>query len=170
MGYPPTGMLVISCQEAKFPPSHFYSEKEGDSSFTNRITRQKDPLPVFLFEAGNSESVACLKADAKWCLKKSEGKVLMVILIKVNKRQSTIQILKYIPIPNSTRYNFCDQPVVLSSLTAEILNDISVVPPRVQGAPLPLEFGRLFDRPSNPPAESNIVLSASRWERGQSPC
>lgn len=52
----------------------------------------------------------------------------MVILIKVNKMQSTIQILKYIPIPNPARYSFRNQPMVLPFLAVDFLIDISVIP------------------------------------------
>lgn len=79
-------------------------------------------------QAGNSESLARLKANAKWWLGNSEGKILMVILIKINKMQSTIQILKYIPIPNPSRYSFRNQPMVLPFLAVDFLIDISVIP------------------------------------------
>lgn len=145
------------------PPSHHYSEKEKDSSFTNLTTRlQNDSWPVFVIEAGKSESLAHLKADAKWWLENSECKALMVSLIKVNKAQSTIQILKYIPIPNPARYSFRSQPMVLPSLAADILIDISVIPSQAQGGPLTLEFDRLFDRAPNSPAEGDIFLGTQR--------
>lgn len=140
--------------------SALYSAKEGDSSWTNRITRPRaDSWPVFMIEAGNSESLAHLIRDAKWWLESSDGQVRMVILIKVNKTDHTIQILKYIPIPHPATYSLRSQPTVMPSLDADVLVNISTIPPQVQGGPLTLEFDRLFDRPPNSLAENDITLS-----------
>lgn len=43
------------------------SAKEADSSWMNQVLRaRKDQFPHFVIEAGLSESLPCLRADAKW--------------------------------------------------------------------------------------------------------
>lgn len=79
---------------------------------------------MFVIGAGDSESLAHLIRDAKWWLESSDGQARIVILIKVNKTDHTIQILKYIPIPHpTTTYSLSSQSVVLLSLVADILID-----------------------------------------------
>ena len=70
----------------------------------------------------------------------------MVILIKVNKTEHTIQILKYITIPHPTTYSLRSQPTVMPSFAADVLVNFSTIPPQVQRGSLTLEFHRLFDR------------------------
>lgn len=98
-------------------------------TWTNRITRPRaDSWPVFIIETGNPESFAQLRTDARWWLESSDGQVRMMILIKVNKTDHTIQILKYIPIPHPTTYSLRSQPAVMLSYAANVFQDVTDEP------------------------------------------
>ena len=145
-------------------PSQSFSEKEADSTYRNKELRKKnDDWPHLVIEAGYSESLQRLKTDARWWIENSNGQVRIVLVFKVDPKKRTIRILKYISILEAqvpSRYPLRNRPTAVPSLTGDILVDHSVTPARIVGAPLTLEFDRIFGRNANPPQEGNIVLTS----------
>lgn len=146
--------------------SQSFSAKEGDSTYRNRALRPNNDKdwPHLVIEAGDSESLPRLQADAKWWIENSEGQVRIVLILKIDTKKRTIRILKYISVqpPSPPRYSLRQYPVSVPSLSADIFMDHSVSPAQIQGTPLTLEFDRIFGRSPNPPFESNIVLTTER--------
>ena len=145
------------------PPSQFFSEKEGDSTYRNRALRPNNDKdwPHLVIEAGDSESLPRLQADAKWWIENSKSQVRIVLILKIDTKKRTIRILKYISVqpPSSSRYSLRHHSDSVPSLSADIVMDHSVSPAKIQGTPLTLEFDRIFGRSPNPPLESNSVLT-----------
>lgn len=145
-------------------PSQSFSEKEADSTYRNKaLRRSDDDWPHLVIEAGYSESLQRLKADAGWWIQNSNGQVRIVLVLKIDPKKRTIKFLKYIPNPQAevpSRYPIRNRPAAVPSLTGDILMDHSVTPARIVGAPLTLEFDRIFGRNANPPQEGNIVLTS----------
>lgn len=93
-----------------------------------------------------SESLYQLRNDAKWWIENSAGMVNIILTIWIRKAAKTLYIEKYIPgLP--------------PSLAATVVIDRTASPTNVTGAPLVLEFDRLFDRQPNLPLERNLVLT-----------
>jgi hypothetical protein len=81
------------------------SQKEGDSTFLNRLIRQgNDEWPSLAIETGNTESLPRLCSDAKWWIESSRGEVRIVVLIKVNRPRKLVTILKYVSGPRSVAH------------------------------------------------------------------
>ena len=139
------------------------SQKEGDSTFRNKLIRQGDNAwPSLVIEAGNTESLPHLRSDAKWWIETSKGEVRIVVLIKVDKLKKSIAILKYIPRPRPMAYpNTRNAPTMVPVESATITIDQSVTPSQIQEAPLTLEFDQVFSRQPNPPNERDFILTAA---------
>lgn len=88
----------------------------------------------------------------------SKGKVNLVIIIWIQTNSKRIQIEKYIPGLPATRVSQRHATTVRANLISTITIDASQAPTIVTGAPLRLGFSRIFDRPANPPIESDIVF------------
>jgi len=76
------------------------------------------------------------------------------LIIWIRKAAKALFIEKYIPGLPQTRTS-----PVYANLAATVVIDCAASPTTVTGAPLVLEFDRVFDRPPNPPLEKNLVLT-----------
>lgn len=143
------------------PPASHLSQKEGGSIYRNKVLRPDNERdwPHLVIEAGDSESFPCLKVDAKWWVENLKGKVLVVLVLKINIQLRTMRILKYHSIsPPPSRYPFRDRPVSELLLVADAIIDHSISPVVIQGAPLVLEFSRVFGRNPSGSQEGDIIL------------
>jgi hypothetical protein len=149
----PTGTLVpLGTGVCRTPTS----SKEGDSSYKpHRCRSGEDDWPTIVIEAGLSESLRRLRADAGWWLDKSGGEVKIVILIKIIRARRSLQIEQLCLQPRTpaapvTRANAL-VPTKIQELTI-IQNPPIPTPPgniatyAVTGVPLILEFGKLLLR------------------------
>jgi hypothetical protein len=140
--------------------SQHTSSKEADSSWLNqRIRSSPEAWPSLVVEADMSESMLRLRSDARWWLEHSNRKVNIVLLIRVQPTSRRIKIEKWEPgqaptTRSSARLNPSNAYPVQ---TAELDIDPGLT---VTGAPLVLEFQKIFDRPSVPPTERDIVFTA----------
>ncbi|KAE8415711.1 hypothetical protein BDV36DRAFT_220486 [Aspergillus pseudocaelatus] len=135
------------------------SKKEGDSAFTNSVLRPlESDWPALVIEAGVSESMPRLRQDAQWWISNSEGKVHIVLLIKVTRNARSMVFEKYVPEVLMFRQPRISAPhsyrAVLVS-TTEVHQGAN--PPYVSGPPVILEFQRVLCRPPVPP-ERDIQL------------
>jgi hypothetical protein len=139
------------------------SSKEGDSSYRPYSLRPNSTdWPTIVIESGVSESLRHLKDDADWWLTKSGGAVNIVIIISVNRAQSTLQIEKWELGPRTGRRLTLRStqriPTKMHEITIDSTNTVT-------GAPLILDFDEIFLRPAVP-AESDITFTAqdfSAW-------
>lgn len=124
--------------------------------------KSNDDWPALVIEAGLSESMARLRADASWWIGNSNGAVRIVILIKISRRQRTITIVKCVPEQSpvtSTRSNQSGAPQMRPREVSMIEINQSVAPSRITGAPLILEFAEVIGRPPALPTEVDIQFS-----------
>jgi hypothetical protein len=163
------------------PPDEFYfvgstrlygrnSSKEGDSAYRPLSLRpHKADWPTIVFESGFSESLRHLRFDAGWWLKESRGEVKIVIIISIKRAQSMIRIETWELAPmigrrltlRSASNNLNNPPPQIPTRIQEITID----PNTVTGAPLVLEFAKIFLRPAVPP-EIDITFTGqelSTW-------
>jgi hypothetical protein len=138
------------------------SSKEGDSAYKPYPSRgRKADWPTIVFEAGISESLSRLRIDTGWWLTNSGGDVNIVIIIAVNQRQLRIQVEKWeLALPDlgrpCTRSN---QQMPARTHEITIYPDAITGAPLVVGAPMVLEFDKIFLRPATPP-EIDVVFTA----------
>ncbi|CRG90609.1 hypothetical protein PISL3812_07653 [Talaromyces islandicus] len=141
-------------------PGQTHSSKEGDSSFKNKLLRPGNDFPSLMIEVGNLESISHLRMAAHWWIEHSDGRVNIVILVKIEKAKKRVTFYKYVPRPPSTQFpGLRSIPSVKATQVAEIVIDQSTSPSPISGAPLILEFTAVFDRQPNPPREKDLVLS-----------
>jgi hypothetical protein len=132
------------------------SSKEGDSAYKPRSTRIRNTYwPTIVFEAGLSESLGQLRLDANWWLRNSEGDVKIVVIISLQKALSRVSIEKWELTPSNparprTRAN---------QETPTRVQEITINPNNVTGAPLVLDFQKIFLRPATTP-ETNFIFTA----------
>jgi hypothetical protein len=141
------------------------SSKEADSAYRPYSFRpNKTDWPTIVFEAGLSESLRRLRLDAKWWLIESGGDVKTVIIMSVKPAQSMIHIEKWelAPVagsrPNTRAFSTLNIPPPPPQMPTQI-QVITIDPNTVTGAPLVLEFEKIFLRPAVLP-ESNITFTA----------
>jgi hypothetical protein len=79
------------------------SSKEGDSAYMPSLIR-RDDWPTLVIEAGYSESLTKLRADARWWIDNSHGKVKIVILIHVRPANKQLSFEKWYAEPLSSIY------------------------------------------------------------------
>jgi hypothetical protein len=164
------------------------SSKEGDSAYKPQSFRPNDPdWPTIVIESGVSESLHRLRFDAGWWLTESGGDVKIVIIISIQQAQSRIQIEKWEhapsgrPLPLRTPpNNLNNNPNNLIRQIPTKVQNITIVsntvaggplpaviggPFTVTGAPLVLEFNKIFLRPAVLP-ETDITFNVqelSAW-------
>jgi hypothetical protein len=146
------------------------SSKEADSAYRPYSFRpNKTDWPTIVFEAGLSESLSRLRSDARWWLMESGGDVKTVIIISVKRAQSMIRIEKWELAPRTgRRLTLRSATNPLNHLPTQIptkIHEITIVQNTVTGAPLILEFQKIFLRPAVLP-ESDITFTAqelSTW-------
>jgi hypothetical protein len=143
------------------------SSKEGDSTYKPRCRTGRDDWPVLVFEAGVSETLGNLRADAQWWLNSSGGEVKIAIVISIVRRTKRLLIEKWCLQPRTptapvTRANAL-VPTKIQELT--ITQNPPIPPPRgtiptyaVTGAPLTLEFEKLLLRAPVPP-EGDVIFT-----------
>ena len=137
------------------------SSKESDSGWKNlRVRPNTGDWPSFIIEAGMSASLPRLHSDARW-LEHSAGNVRIVLLVWIQPTIKTVKIEKWVtgPMPSTRVITRRVQSNAFPIRTAEIKIDQSMTPPVIDGAPLTLEFDKVFDRLANPPNEHDIVFS-----------
>ena len=152
------------------------SSKEGDSAYKPLPSRRNEiDWPTIVFESGLSESLRRLRSDARWWLKNSRGDVKIVIIISIKPVQSMLRIEKWELAPVNRRRPSTravpNNPNILPQNRPQIptkIQEITIVPNTVTGAPLILEFEKIFLRPAVLP-ESDIIFTGqelSDWGAG----
>jgi hypothetical protein len=143
------------------------SSKEADSAFKNLIVRPQDASwPVWVIEAGMSESLERLRGDASWWINHSDGEVQLVILVWISPSRRIIKIETWVPErrfppgPN-TRSRSAIPTLWARKEDDDVEMDFSTFnTPTYQGSPaLYSQFSRLIGRPANPPGERDVVLT-----------
>lgn len=116
--------------------------------------------PSIVFEVGLSESLSQLRADAEWWLVNSGGQVMIEIIISLKPALSVIHIEKWgfdfaqRPMTRAVANNASDPPQVPTCVQV-----IAIDRKKVTGAPLILEFQKIFLRAPIPP-ELVVVFTA----------
>jgi hypothetical protein len=153
-------LAVMQLHELEFMPvgSTTYrgrniSSKESDSCWKNvRIRSTTGAWPTLVIEAGMSESLLRLRSDAKWWIEHSARQVNIVILIWIRPACKKIKIEKWVPgtgPATRTSPRFAQSNAFPTRVT-EINIDQSTAPSVIMGAPLLLEFDKVFARPAKP--------------------
>ena len=132
--------------------------KEGDSALKplNMRPRGAD-WPTIVLESGWSESLTKLRRDAHIWLERSRGDVKIVLLFSISRTARTIIIEKWEngPVPANrpaTRSITTQTPTQIQAITIDSNN--------VTGAPLTLEFRKIFLRQALPPMEHDFTFTA----------
>src|SRR4051794_19288041 len=144
--------------------------KEGDSAFKPLSMRpHKADWPTIVIESGWSESLTKLRQDAHRWLENSRGDVKIVLLFSIGRTARTMIIEKWEhrPVPanvSATRSmtraaaNPPNQPsrspTQIQAITIDSNSDT------VNGAPLTLEFRKIFLRQAVPPLEHDFTFTA----------
>jgi hypothetical protein len=135
------------------------SSKEGDSAIKPLLSRpNKTDWPTIVFEAGLSESLVRLRTDAAWWLTNSNGDVNIVVIISLQRAQSRIQIEKW-------ELELGGGPQTRSrsnNPTPTKVQEITIDPNNVTGAPLVLEFQKILLRPAILP-ETDFIFTAQEF-------
>ncbi|PWW77762.1 hypothetical protein C7212DRAFT_292732 [Tuber magnatum] len=134
------------------------SAKEADSALKPDARSLEMDWPTVVYECGVSESLRRLRIDSSWWLANSSHDVKIVLLISVNKPQQRIHLEQWedrtIPNPYITRNN--PNPLITRPMK---INEINIYGNTVTGAPLRLDFRKVFLRPPAP-GEGDILLIA----------
>ena len=138
----------------------FSTSKEADSAYKpSTIRGQENDWPTIVFESGLSETLNRLRVDARWWLSNSRGDVKIGVIFSIQKASKTILIEKWEldsvpgtrpstrafpnnPNPNAPPPNRPGIPTKIQAITVDSNN--------ATGAPLVLEFQKLFLRPATP--------------------
>jgi len=148
------------------------SSKEGDTSYKPLSRRHEDDLPTIVIEAGLSESLAKLRCDAKWWLAnpgRNGGKVMIVVIILIKEKDKSIQIEKWenalaperpITRANPDPLNTIPMPLPIQRITVTANATGAITPNEVTGAPLVLDFDKIFLRQSIAP-QTDFTFTAN---------
>jgi hypothetical protein len=143
--------------------------KEGDSTFKPLSIRPREAdWPTIVLESGWSESLTRLRRDAHIWLDNSGGDVKIVLLFSIGRTARTMIIEKWEnrPVPanrpatrSMTRAaaNPPNQPPQTPTQIQAITIDSNVN--TVNGAPLTLEFRKIFLRQAIPPLEHDFTFT-----------
>src|SRR3954463_15604001 len=138
--------------------------KEGDSAFKPLSIRPNEAdWPTIVLESGWSESLTRLRRDAHIWLENSGGDVKMVLLFSIGRTARTMVIEKWEnrPVPANrpvTRsITSAAAPQTPSQIQAITIDSNSNT---VNGAPLILEFQKIFLRQTVPPLEHDFTFTA----------
>jgi hypothetical protein len=141
------------------------ASKEGDSTFKPLSIRPRmADWPTIVIQAGWSDSLRKLQVDAGFWLEDSGEEVKIVLLFSISRRARTIIIEKWEnrPVP-------ANRPVTRSLMraagnvqTATQIQAITIDSNSntVNGAPLTLEFRKIFLRQAVPPLEHDFTFTA----------
>ncbi|GIK00283.1 hypothetical protein Aspvir_004303 [Aspergillus viridinutans] len=170
MNIPFVEFLALGATKHTGPTS---SSKECDSSWTNTVLRPRG-WPYMVIEAGVSESMPRLRADAAWWFVNSNGAVKVVLLIRVDAQRKMLTIEKYDRTRGPATRSNPQGPWRPRKLTTVTINQ-QVNPATIQvdgrnatPRPLTLEFELVFGRPPNPPLERDITFTNTElleWSR-----
>jgi hypothetical protein len=145
------------------------SSKEGDSAYRPHSFRPNETdWPTIVIESGVSESLRRLRFDASWWLTESGGDVKIVIIISIQQEKSRLQIEKWEHAPSRKLLPLRTPNNNLNNLIRQLptkIQEITIVSNTVTGAPLNLEFDKIFLRSAVLP-ESDITFTAqdfSAW-------
>jgi hypothetical protein len=135
--------------------------KEGDSAFKPLSIRPRDAdWPTIVLESGWSESLKRLRQDARIWLEESRGDVKIVLLFSIGRRAraGTMIIEKWEnrPVPANrpaTRSNTTHTPTQTQVITIDSNSNTA------NGAPLILEFQKIFLRQAIPPLEHDFTFT-----------
>ena len=142
--------------------------KEADSSYKPLSIRPRPTdFPTIIFEAEWSESLARLRQDARLWLEKSRGEVKIILLFSVRRtatvRTMIIEKWENRPIPANppvpanrpfTRSTTRTTPTQIQAITIDSNSNT------VNGAPLTLEFQKIFLRQAVPTREHDFWFTA----------
>src|SRR5271156_625489 len=134
--------------------------KEGDSAFKPLSIRpRKADWPTIVLESGWSESLTRLRRDARIWLEESKGDVKIVLLFSISRTARTMIIEKWEnrPVPANrpaTRSVASQTPTQIQAITIDSNSNT------VNGAPLTLEFRKIFLRHAVPPLEHDFTFTA----------
>jgi hypothetical protein len=139
------------------------SSKEGDSVFMPRTRMLQSGTirwPTIVFESGLSETLHRLRCDANWWLETSKGEVKIVIIISIKPAQTKLHIERWERAPLAgrrltTRASSNNPNVEVSTK----MQEVDIDPNGVIGAPLILEFQKVFLRQAVPP-EGDFIFTA----------
>jgi hypothetical protein len=132
--------------------------KEGDTAFKPCSRDHETDLPTIVIEAGLSESLAKLRCDANWWLVhpgREGGKVMVVVIISIKQKDKSLRIEKWenapAPARPITRANPgppipISIPTLIQQITIRPNATGAIRPNEVTGAPLVLEFDKIFLR------------------------
>ena len=142
--------------------------KEGDSALKplNMRPRGAD-WPTIVLESGWSESLTRLRRDAHIWLENSGGDVKIVLLFSIGRTARTMIIEKWEnrPVPaNRPATRSITRAVATSPnpppQTPTQIQAITIDSSTVNGAPLTLEFRKIFLRQAVPPLEHDFTFTA----------
>jgi hypothetical protein len=140
--------------------------KEGDSAFRPRsILPRETDWPTIVIESGWSESLTKLRQDAYRWLKDSRGDVKIVLLFSIGRTARTmimekwesLPVLANPPVPanrpatRSMTAAGAQTPTQIQTITIDSNSNT------VNGAPLTLEFRKIFLRQAIPPLEHDFT-------------
>jgi hypothetical protein len=136
--------------------------KGGDSAFKPRGVRsRKTDWPTIVLESGWSESLTRLRRDARLWLEESRGDVKIVLLFSIGRTARTMIIEKWEnhPVPANrpatrpiTRATTPQTPTQIQAITIDSNSNTT------NGAPLTLEFRKIFLRQAVPPLEHDFTF------------
>ena len=141
------------------------ASKEGDTAYKPLSIRPREvDWPTIVIEAGWSESLQKLRLDAGFWLEDSGGNVKIVLLISIGRRARTgtmiIEKWENRPVPANrpaTRAITSGNGQIATKVQAITIDSNSNT---VNGAPLTLEFPKIFLRQAVPPLEHDITFTA----------
>ena len=146
------------------------SSKEGDTSFKPPCRDYEADLPTIVIEAGLSESVAKLRCDANWWLAqpgRNGGKVMIVVTISIKLKDKSLQFEKWenalAPARPITRANpnpSIQVPTMIQQITIRPNATGAITPNEVTGAPLVLDFEKIFLRQPVAP-QADFIFTAN---------
>jgi hypothetical protein len=132
------------------------ASKEGDSAFKPLSMRPREAdWPTIVIEAGWSESLSKLRLDAGFWLEDSGGEVKIVLLLSVGRRARTMIIEKWETTRSITRT--AGNVQIATKIQAVTIDSNSNT---INGAPLTLEFRKIFLRQAVPPLEHDFTFTA----------
>jgi hypothetical protein len=141
--------------------------KEGDSGYKPKSIRPRSAdRPTIVFESGWSESLTKLRQDARIWLEKSGGDIKIVLLFSIGRTARTMIIEKWEnrPVPANRSATRSVTRAAANAQTATKIQAITIDSnsnsTTVNGAPLTLEFQKIFLRQAVPPQEHDFTFTA----------
>jgi len=142
------------------------TKKEPDACWRPLAARPNGTdWPTLVFEVGVSETLRKLRNDARWWLANSQGRVKIVLLIKVNRAARTIHVEKWecrpVTLTTTTRSN---RPPAQVPAQIQTIDGVVTGSPPATTPPLVLHFQDLLLRQPVPP-EQNVIYTAQNLQR-----